>query len=125
MLRETTTENGKVIGLPGNDPRITVFKGIPFAQPPVGKNRWRAPQPCEDWEGVREAGDLCVAILHRFESEDSEFRVPLPEGAWRVCGFYGEPETEVCLKQNSLSAKTGGDYAAVAVLLKRAHGFRP
>lgn len=55
MLRETTVKNGKLKGLPGNDPRITVYKGIPFAAPPVGKNRWRAPQPCEDWEGVREA----------------------------------------------------------------------
>lgn len=50
MLRETTTENGKVRGLPGNDPRITVFKGIPFAAPPVGENRWKAPQPCANWE---------------------------------------------------------------------------
>ena len=55
MLRETTVENGKVKGLPGNDPRITVFKGIPFAAPPVGENRWRAPQPCKDWEGTLEA----------------------------------------------------------------------
>ena len=55
MLRETVTENGKVRGLPGNDPRITVFKGIPFAAPPIGKNRWRAPQPVENWEGTLEA----------------------------------------------------------------------
>ena len=55
MLRETTTENGKVRGLPGNDPRITVFKGIPFAAPPVGENRWRAPQPVKNWDGVLEA----------------------------------------------------------------------
>lgn len=55
MLRETTTENGKVRGLPGNDPRITVFKGIPFAAPPVGENRWKAPQPCPDWEGTLDA----------------------------------------------------------------------
>lgn len=54
MLRIAQTENGKVKGLPGTDPRITVFKGIPFAAPPVGKNRWRAPQPCESWEGVRD-----------------------------------------------------------------------
>ncbi|MBP3280084.1 MAG: carboxylesterase family protein, partial [Butyrivibrio sp.] len=55
MLRETTTENGKVRGLPGNDPRVTVFKGIPFAAPPIGENRWKAPQPCKDYEGTLNA----------------------------------------------------------------------
>lgn len=54
MLRETRTENGLVRGLPAANNRITVYKGIPFAAPPVGENRWRAPQPAKDWEGVRE-----------------------------------------------------------------------
>lgn len=54
MIRVAKTENGMVKGLPAADPRITAFKGIPFAAPPVGENRWRAPQPCENWEGVRE-----------------------------------------------------------------------
>ena len=55
MLRVCKTENGLVRGLPAVDNRITSFKGIPFAAPPVGKNRWRAPQPAEDWEGIRDA----------------------------------------------------------------------
>jgi len=54
MLREVKVENGIVRGLPAADPRITSFKGIPFAAPPVGENRWRAPQPAADWEGVKE-----------------------------------------------------------------------
>ncbi len=54
MIRQVRTENGWVRGIEAADPRITAFKGIPFAAPPVGKNRWRAPQPCENWEGVRE-----------------------------------------------------------------------
>ncbi|MFX3636030.1 MAG: carboxylesterase/lipase family protein [Candidatus Pristimantibacillus sp.] len=52
MLRVVSVENGMVQGLPAADPRITSFKGIPFAAPPVGENRWRAPQPAQDWEGV-------------------------------------------------------------------------
>ncbi len=54
MLRTAQTENGTVKGLPGNNYRITSFKGIPFAAPPVGKNRWRAPQPAENWDGIKE-----------------------------------------------------------------------
>lgn len=55
MIRLAETENGRVRGIEAADPRITAFKGIPFAAPPVGKNRWRAPQPCENWEGIRDA----------------------------------------------------------------------
>ena len=51
MIRRVKTENGWVRGLPAADPRITSYKGIPFADKPIGKNRWRAPQPCPDWEG--------------------------------------------------------------------------
>ncbi len=54
MKRIAQTENGTVRGMQGTDARITVYKGIPFAAPPVGDNRWRAPQPCESWEGERE-----------------------------------------------------------------------
>lgn len=55
MIRKVRTENGWVRGIEAADPRITAFKGIPFAAPPVGENRWRAPQPCADWDGVRDA----------------------------------------------------------------------
>ncbi len=34
---------------------IATFKGIPFAAPPVGELRWRAPQPAEKWQGVKDA----------------------------------------------------------------------
>ena len=52
MIKETRVENGLVRGVPGADPRVISYKGIPFAAPPVGENRWRAPQPAHDWEGV-------------------------------------------------------------------------
>lgn len=58
MNRRVKTECGWVRGLPASDPRITSFKGIPFAAPPVGENRWRAPQPCPAWEGELKAFDF-------------------------------------------------------------------
>lgn len=55
MLRETIVKNGRLAGIPAADPRITVYKGVPFAAPPVGDRRWRPPQPACDWEGVLNA----------------------------------------------------------------------
>lgn len=53
-IREAETESGRVRGLPGNNRNFTVFKGIPYAAPPVGELRWRPPQPAPKWDGVRE-----------------------------------------------------------------------
>jgi para-nitrobenzyl esterase len=50
------TDNGLVSGAAGANPEVRVFKGIPFATPPVGDLRWHAPKPATNWEGVR-AGD--------------------------------------------------------------------
>lgn len=63
MIRTVKVENGLVQGLPAADPRITSFKGIPFAAPPVGENRWRAPQPAEDWDGVLKAFEFAPISL--------------------------------------------------------------
>jgi para-nitrobenzyl esterase len=46
-------EKGLVQGMYENG--LTVYKGIPFAAPPVGDLRWRAPQPAAKWKGVRQA----------------------------------------------------------------------
>ncbi len=44
---------GLISGNPTPDGAVRVFKGIPFAAPPVGGLRWRAPQPVRPWSGVR------------------------------------------------------------------------
>jgi para-nitrobenzyl esterase len=49
------TDNGQVSGTTGKDPSVRVFKGIPFAAPPTGENRWKAPQPAAKWDGVKKA----------------------------------------------------------------------
>jgi para-nitrobenzyl esterase len=56
-------DSGQVAGTSGSIPEMRVYKGIPFAAPPVGDLRWRAPQPAAHWEGVRAAdafGPVCV-----------------------------------------------------------------
>ena len=53
MIRKATVEGGAIRGIPAADPRVTVFKGVPYAAPPVGELRWRAPQPVKPWEGEK------------------------------------------------------------------------
>ncbi len=55
------------------DGNVTVFRGIPFAAPPVGDLRWRAPQPPVPWQGVRVAetfGPACMQRGRQLMSED-------------------------------------------------------
>ncbi len=47
-------ETGLVSGYFNEKTGITVYKGIPFAAPPVGDLRWKAPQPTVAWKGVRQ-----------------------------------------------------------------------
>ena len=52
---QTTVENGVVEGLYDTKSGLQLYMGIPFAQPPVGSLRWKAPQPLANWKGVLEA----------------------------------------------------------------------
>jgi len=57
-------DSGLVAGTASGQPTVRVFKGIPFAAPPLGENRWKAPQPVAKWDGVRQAdafGAPCAA----------------------------------------------------------------
>ena len=49
---------------------IAVFKGIPFARPPVGPLRWREPQPVTGWSGTRarRSHPTLAAGNHTFDS---------------------------------------------------------
>ena len=53
-MSTVTTRYGKIAG--EEQDGLYVFKGVPFAAPPVGPLRWLPPQPPASWNGVREAG---------------------------------------------------------------------
>lgn len=68
-------ETGLVSGVPARDPSVTVFKGVPYAAPPVGELRWRPPHPAVSWTGVRKAdrfGDICPSLRNPASEPMSE-----------------------------------------------------
>jgi len=113
MLRKTNTENGTVRGLPAADPRITAFKGIPFAAPPVGELRWRAPQPAANWKGVRDCLEFMPIAMQRVPGSN------LNTGAFYAREWHVDPEVpmdEDCLYLNIwTNAKTGKEKMPVMV----------
>ena len=88
-----------------SDPRITVFRGVPYAKPPVGELRWRAPQPAENWEGVRkcyEYGDMPMMRVHPGTGDDFYTKELHP-----VAADYGMSED--CLYLNIFSPAAAAD----------------
>ncbi len=95
-------ESGRVSGVASSDGAVRVYKGIPFAAPPVGDLRWKPPQPVEPWEGVKRCeqfGPRCPQPPH---AEDS---------FWNTREWVDKTEqSEDCLYLNVwTAAKTRGD----------------
>jgi para-nitrobenzyl esterase len=55
---------------------IKSFKGIPFAQPPVGDLRWKEPQPAANWNGIRKADQFGNNGMQKPVFGDMSFRAP-------------------------------------------------
>lgn len=56
------TRQGTVSG--SAEQGIHIWRGIPYAAPPVGPLRWRAPQPPARWQGVRQADAFSLSLIH-------------------------------------------------------------
>jgi para-nitrobenzyl esterase len=50
---QVTIKNGTIEGFHDVTQQVKMFFGVPFAKPPVGQLRWKAPQPLENWQGVK------------------------------------------------------------------------
>jgi len=95
------TEGGLVQGKAEGD--LTIFKGIPFAAPPVGDLRWKAPQPVQPWSGVKETKEYAPACM---QNSAANPRIGLP--AIKV--------SEDCLYLNIWTpAKSAGEKLPVMV----------
>ena len=70
---QAKTANGLVEGVlePSG---IRAFKGLPFAQPPVGELRWKEPQPVKNWQDVRKADKFGPRAMQRAIFGDMGFR---------------------------------------------------
>jgi carboxylesterase type B len=62
-------KSGLVSGTPGRAPSVTVFKGIPFAAPPVGALRWAPAQPLLPWQGVRKGASFGASCIQSIVPE--------------------------------------------------------
>ena len=101
---QVTTAQGKLIGeYSDRNPRVAVFKGIPYASPPVGQARWTPPQPAPGWTGERMADAFGPDCMQQPYAEGSFFYRPA-----RVT-------SEDCLYLNVWS--TGDDNAGKPVMV--------
>ena len=94
------TDAGAVSGVVEKD--LLVFRGIPYAAPPVGALRWKAPQPAPHWTGVRDARSFGAACPQGPEHKE----------AWAQVG----PQSEDCLFLNVWRPKRAGKYPVMVFL---------
>jgi len=95
-----TIEGGKIKGVETKTKGTIAYKGIPFAAPPVGKLRWKEPQPVVPWQGVK--------IAVRYGDAASQV-------TWDPNSFYGKewrasgsvPFSEDCLYLNVWTPAAG------------------
>jgi para-nitrobenzyl esterase len=98
-------EQGLLAGATGVHPDVRVYKGIPYAAPPVGELRWKAPQPAAAWQGVRQATEFSPVCM----------QTPYPASA-EIYQSKPQPLSEDCLYLNVwTAAKSAKDRLPVMV----------
>lgn len=83
---------GKIRGTNNSDGSIAIYKGIPFAAPPVAELRWKAPQPVQAWKGILDCTNFSASPMQA---------KPMPFGMWSEEFLIpAEPIGEDCLYLN-------------------------
>ena len=96
-----TVEGGQIEGVVDAE-GVAVYKGIPYAAPPVGDLRWKQPQPVQPWQGVRKCDKFGAASLQGGQEEGSFY--------WKEFYQDGNPEmSEDCLYLNVWTPAAGKD----------------
>jgi para-nitrobenzyl esterase len=95
-----TVVGGQVKGVEASTKGVIVYKGIPFAAPPVGKLRWREPQPVVPWKGVKIADKYGAAAMQITWDPQSFYGKE-----WRASGSV--PFNEDCLYLNIWTPAAG------------------
>ncbi len=94
-----TIEGGQIKGVTTEIPGVLVYRGIPYAAPPIGENRWKEPQPVVPWQGVK----LCDKFGH-----PSYQAIQYPGGYFTEWGYGDEaPYSEDCLYLNVWTKASG------------------
>jgi para-nitrobenzyl esterase len=100
---------GQLSGIPGDDATITIFKGIPFAAPPIGALRWKPPQPATPWLGVRRADTFGASAM---QADQRSY------GPWTEEYMFRNQAGEDCLYLNVWTpAKNGTERLPVFVYI--------
>ena len=71
---EVRTQTGAIQGTSSEDGQVQIFKGVPYAAPPVGALRWKEPQPVPEWDGVRKATKFGARCMQGWIYDDMVFR---------------------------------------------------
>lgn len=73
-------EQGLLAGANGDSADMRVYRGVPFAAPPIGDLRWKAPQPPAAWQGTRQATEFSSACWQtQYSSASAIYQAPLPK----------------------------------------------
>jgi para-nitrobenzyl esterase len=105
-----TIEGGQLKGVETPTKGVVVYKGIPFAAPPVGKLRWREPQPVVPWKGVKTADKYGAAAMQITWDPKSFYG-----REWRASGSV--PFNEDCLYLNIWTPAAGDKRKKLPVAL--------